>query len=51
MCVMSSELRVSRDLDAEKGPRRRPGRISWHSRRISYLDHKFGRSTKINIYI
>jgi len=38
MCVMSSELSVSRDLDAEKGPSRSPGRISWHSRRISYLD-------------
>src|ERR1700722_13628416 len=37
MCVMRRDVSVSRDLDTWSGPRRSPGRISWHSRRISYL--------------
>ncbi len=37
MCVMPRLSRVGSDLEATKGPSSRPGRISWHSRRISYL--------------
>lgn len=37
MWVTPSELSTSSDFDAWKGPSRRPGMISWHSRRISYL--------------
>jgi hypothetical protein len=37
MWVIFRFRRVSRDFEAMNGPRRRPGRISWHSWRISYL--------------
>ena len=37
MCVIPSDLNVSIDLEATKGPSKSPGKISWHSRRISYL--------------
>lgn len=38
MCVMLSDCKMSRDLEATNGPRNKPGSISWHSRRISYLE-------------
>lgn len=37
MCEMPSSLREARSLETWKGPSRRPGRISWHWCRMSYL--------------
>lgn len=35
--VMWRPCKISNDFEAWNGPNRRPGRISWHSRLISYL--------------
>jgi len=40
MWVTPKLTSVSSDLEATNGPRRRPGRISWHSLRISYLQKR-----------
>jgi hypothetical protein len=47
MCEMPSSLREVRSLETWKGPSRRPGRISWHWCRMSYLRFHHLRSRRV----
>jgi len=42
ICVMFRDWSFSRDLETWNGPSNNPGAITWHSRRISYLDWMYG---------
>lgn len=49
MWVILRLCSLSNSFEAWKGPRRRPGRISWHSRLISYLHRPWMNSVSVNV--